>query len=99
MFNTKKNLRRNAKHKEPRNNKKNSSYVEDYNEVILNDLVDENKSNNEDIVQEEPTRKKKKAIKFNLGAKKKSTSNEDKNKKGKTLNKNIKVVMMSQKKL
>lgn len=88
MFRTKNNLRRNAKHKEHKNAKK-TSYVEDYNEVILNDLVDDNKSSNEDNVQEEPIRKtkKKKTINLNLGTKKKSTSNEDKNNQGKTLNK------------
>ena len=52
MFKTKNNLRRNAKHKEHKNTKKTSSYVEDYNEVILNDLVDDNKSNSEEHVQE-----------------------------------------------
>ena len=56
MFKTKNNLRRNAKHKEHKNTKKTSSYVEDYNEVILNDLVDDNKSNSEEHVQEETIR-------------------------------------------
>lgn len=86
MFKTKSNLRRNPKHKEPKNTKKSSQYVEDYNEVILNDLVQDNKSDNEDNVQEEPMRKKKKSINFNLGTKKKSNSNDD-NKKTKNLNK------------
>ena len=101
MFKTKNNLRRNAKHKEHKNTKKTSSYVEDYNEVILNDLVEDNKPNSKGNVQEETTRKtkKKKTINFNLGTKKKSTSDEDKNRKRKTSNKNIKVKMMSQKKL
>ena len=60
-------------------------YVEDYNEVILNDLVEDNKPNSEENVQEEPIRKtkKKKTINFNLGTKKKSTSDEDKNRKKK----------------
>lgn len=87
MFKTKNNLRRNIKHKEHKNTKKPSQYVEDYNEIILNDLVDDNHVNKENEVQEEPIRKtkKKKAINFNLGAKKKSTSDEDK--KAKPLNK------------
>ena len=88
MFKAKKNLRRNAKHKEQKSTKKSSPYVEDYNEIILNDLVDENKPSNEIDVQEEPIRKtKKKGISLNLGNKKKSTSNEDKDRKRKTSNK------------
>lgn len=92
MFKTKNNLRRNAKHKGHKNTKKSSSYVEDYNEVILNDLVENNESNNQDNVQEKPIRKKKrkKSINLNLGTKKKSTSDDDKNEKGKTLNKKYK---------
>lgn len=85
MFKTKKNLGRNIKHKEHKNTKKTSQYEENYNEVILNDLVDENKVNNEDNVQEDPSRKtkKKKTINLNLGTKKKSTSDDHKNKKEK----------------
>ncbi|WP_455537918.1 hypothetical protein [Terrisporobacter sp.] len=81
MFKTKKNFRRNAKHKQQKNTKKTTQYEEDYNEVILNDLVDDNKENKDVKVQEKPTRKTKKG--FNLGAKKKSTSNENINKKHK----------------
>ena len=65
MFNTKKNLRRSPKHKQQKNNKKTSQYEEDYNEVILNDLMDNNNDKKEVEVQEEPRgTKKKKGFSF-----------------------------------
>ena len=76
MFKTKNNLRRNAKHKQQKSTKKSYPYEEDYNEVILNDLMKEDNENKVDN-KEEPARKtkKRKRINLNLGTKKKSTSN------------------------
>ena len=45
MFKTKNNLRRNAKHKQQKSTKKSYPYEEDYNEVILNDLMKEDNEN------------------------------------------------------
>ena len=45
MFKTKNNLRRNAKHKQQKSTKKSYPYEEDYNEVILNDLIKEDNEN------------------------------------------------------
>ncbi len=77
MFNNRNNFRRSVKHKQPKNTKKTPQYVEDYNEVILNDLVDENKVD-EVNAEEEPARKakKKKGINLTLANKKKSTTTE-----------------------
>ena len=91
MFKTNKNLRRNMKHKQQKSTKKNSQYVEDYNEVILNDLVSENKEDDKVDVQEEPTRKNKRKRRLNFGNSKKSTSSEELNKKEKPLNKKHKM--------
>uniref|UniRef100_UPI00262D0EFA hypothetical protein n=1 Tax=Terrisporobacter sp. TaxID=1965305 RepID=UPI00262D0EFA len=70
MFNKRSNFRRSVKHKQPKNSKKTPQYVEDYNEVILNDLVDENKVD-EVKMEEESIRKpkKKKGINLPLGNK------------------------------
>lgn len=70
MFKKRNNIRRNAKNKQHKNTKKSPQYVEDYNEVILNDLVVENK------IEEEPVRntKKKKSLNFSLTGKKKTNS-------------------------
>ena len=72
MFKTKNNLRRNAKHKQQKSTKKSYPYEEDYNEVILNDLMKEDNENKVDN-KEEPARKtkKRKRINLNLGTKKK----------------------------
>ena len=59
MFKTKNNLRRNAKHKQQKSTKKSYPYEEDYNEVILNDLMKEDNENKVDN-KEEPARKTKK---------------------------------------
>ena len=71
MFKTKNNLRRNAKHKQQKSTKKSYPYEEDYNEVILNDLIKEDNENKVDN-KEEPARKtkKRKRINLNLGTKK-----------------------------
>ena len=72
MFKTKNNLRRNAKHKQQKSTKKSYPYEEDYNEVILNDLIKEDNENKVDN-KEEPARKtkKRKRINLNLGTNKK----------------------------
>ena len=77
------------KHKLQKSSKKNTNYEEDYNEVILNDLVNENKEENNAETQEEPVRKthKKKRINLALGNKKKSTTGEKDNQDTGTLNK------------
>ena len=66
MFRGKNSFERNVKHKQHKSNKKNTQYEEDYNEVILNDLVNENNENKVEN-QDEPERKsrKRKNINFN----------------------------------
>ena len=50
MFRTK--YSRNTRSKKNHNTKKTPQYVEDYNEVILNDLVDEDKNNDINVNEE-----------------------------------------------
>ena len=63
MFKTKNNLRRNAKHKQQKSTKKSYPYEEDYNEVILNDLIKEDNENKVDLVEFINSEIKKRSIK------------------------------------
>ena len=92
MFKANNNLRRSKKYKSNKGSTKKTSYEEDYNEIILNDLVDKSKEDNNTEVEENQIRKPNKRKKINLNLGKKKTSNSpDKNiKKEKTSNKKYK---------